>query len=195
MNLNLIGFYEGTAPDDRGRYLTDIHRWEDRDLEEVHDYIQWLFPLRKRSPVNPTAPVLDDGVVAAFKSRRELRQRLIDSLSTMLRFYGFELRGQDRPVIQLTDRFGARSANWLTPGNHNYLRITRILACLRELGLQGHAVAFFQALQEVCRRAAQDRSQAISEQTFSFWMSAAGVGKSCPPQKLDRCHAAGFSSL
>ena len=45
----IIGFYSGTEPDHRGRYLHEIQRWSDDQLEKVHDYIQWLFPLPEPS--------------------------------------------------------------------------------------------------------------------------------------------------
>jgi hypothetical protein len=44
----LLAFYRGLAPDNRGRYLREILLWDDVDLEYVHDYIQWLFPTFER---------------------------------------------------------------------------------------------------------------------------------------------------
>ena len=45
----LLRFYAGTGPDDRGRFLREIHQWPDDELEHTHDYIQWLFPLAERN--------------------------------------------------------------------------------------------------------------------------------------------------
>jgi hypothetical protein len=56
---HLLRFYAGTGPDDRGRFLREIHQWPDDELEHTHDYIQWLFPLAERSGFNPEAPTLD----------------------------------------------------------------------------------------------------------------------------------------
>jgi hypothetical protein len=174
----LIGFYSGATSDNRGRRLADIRAWGFDEMEHTHDYIQWMFPLRKHSPVNPSAPVLDAKVIAAFRSRQDLRDAFVRSLETMLRFYGFKLDGSfDEPEVRCSERFEARASNWMTPGNHNHLRITRILACLRTLGLSRHAGALFRALQEVYWSEAQANSHAISEGSFSFWKSAAGLGK------------------
>jgi len=52
-STHLLGFYAGTRPDDRGRFLREIHRWPDYKLEQTHDYIQWLFPLAERSGFSP----------------------------------------------------------------------------------------------------------------------------------------------
>ena len=175
-NLSLIGFYEGTATDSGGRWLTDVQSWDFGQLEAVHDYIQWLFPLRRRSPVNPEAPVIDREVSDAFRSRPELRTALIRSLETMLRFYGYELEGTyEQPNVIQSDQFRSRAPNWMTPGNHNHLRITRILGCLRALGLDRHAASFFRALQEVYWSDLQEKTHAISEESFSFWRSASGL--------------------
>lgn len=174
----LVGFYSGAIPDARGRRLAVIQSWGFDELEDTHDYIQWLFPLRTRSPVNPSAPILDSEVIAAFRSRRDLQDALLRSLETMLRFYGFELDcSGDLPNVRCSKQFDARASNWMTPGKHNHLRITRILACLQTLGFSSHAEAVFRALQEVYWSKTQAKSQAISEESFSFWKSAARLEK------------------
>src|ERR1019366_1048610 len=40
----LVDFCRGLKTDTEGRLLEDILAWPDDDLEEVHDFIQWLFP-------------------------------------------------------------------------------------------------------------------------------------------------------
>ena len=58
MPSRIIGFYNGTESDHRGRCLREIQEWPDDQLESVHDYIQWLFPLPEPSGFNVAAPVL-----------------------------------------------------------------------------------------------------------------------------------------
>jgi hypothetical protein len=58
----IIGFYNGTESDHRGRYLNEIQKWPDDQLEAVHDYIQWLFPLPESSGFNVAVPVLTERV-------------------------------------------------------------------------------------------------------------------------------------
>jgi hypothetical protein len=50
----LLDFYRGVGADTEGRRLEDILAWPDDDLEEVHDFIQWLFPLPEPSRASPT---------------------------------------------------------------------------------------------------------------------------------------------
>ena len=72
-NPRLIGFLSGTAQDGAGRLLPDLLAWPDQRLEQVHDFIQWMFPLPEPSPVNPDAPVLDAGTIAEIRARAESR--------------------------------------------------------------------------------------------------------------------------
>jgi hypothetical protein len=55
-----------------------------------------------------------------------------------------------RDYIQWTFPLAERSG-WITLGNHNHLRITRILKSLLTLGLQEEAVAFYDCLEDIYR--------------------------------------------
>src|SRR5215831_12128024 len=88
-SLSLVKFYLGKEPDHKRRWIDQIWEWDHDQLEQTHDYIQWLFPLKEKSGFNPTAPALTDEVILAFKSRDELKNRLLRSLDVMLAFYGF----------------------------------------------------------------------------------------------------------
>jgi hypothetical protein len=63
----LLDFYRGQARDEDNRLLADLWAWSDADLEEVHDYIQWMFPLPEPSRFNLDAPLLTDDDIAAFR--------------------------------------------------------------------------------------------------------------------------------
>jgi hypothetical protein len=79
LNSSIIGFYGGTHPDHRGRYLREIQQWQDSQLEAVHDYIQWLFPLPERSGFNVAAPVLNPKSIQEFRNQPDLKDNLRDS--------------------------------------------------------------------------------------------------------------------
>jgi hypothetical protein len=166
----LVEFYSGGAPDHAGRLLGEIQQWPDERLEAVHDFIQWLFPLAEPSPVNPLAPVLDGPTIDAFASQRELRENLRASFLRMLRFYGMEMQPGPPPVVSLSANFGERSGNWLHPGNHNYLRITRILKSLASLGLIAEARALLKCLETVYA----EHPGRISAVSLKFWRAAIG---------------------
>jgi hypothetical protein len=162
-----VSFYSG-APDEAGRTLAEIMAWDDDRLEAVHDYIQWVFPTRQRSGVNPSAPLITGATVRAFEQDAALRDRLRHSLDRMLVFYGLAWNG-DRIVID-ESRFPARARVWLRPWNHNHLRLTRILDSLATLGLTPEAQALLRCLlDDIC---AGPGAAAVSAETADFWRRA-----------------------
>jgi hypothetical protein len=168
----LLDFYTGVATDDRGRYLRDILEWPDEELESVHDYIQWLFPLDQPSAFNRSAPLLSDATIQEFRRSPLLHRDVLHSLERMLRFYGFELASGEGCEIGRAKNFTERARVWLTPMNHNHLRMTRILKCLNLVGLEGHARALFDALDTIYNIERCKPRPAITAETFHFWQDA-----------------------
>ena len=68
MRTPWLDFYRGNGPDSEGRTLAEILAWSDDELEAVHDYIQWLFPLPEPSMFNADAPVLTPAEIAAARA-------------------------------------------------------------------------------------------------------------------------------
>jgi len=168
----IVDFYSNASPDHRGRYLQEILEWSDDELERVHDYIQWLFPLPDRSGFNVSAPVLDGGTIREFRSRPSLQRNMRASFLRMLAFYGLEIAELPGPVVRSESSFAQRSENWLTENNHNHLRITRILRSSRLLGLDAEALAFFGLLADIYNLEISSSFPRISDETFRFWKSA-----------------------
>ena len=63
----LVRFYRRAWDDHRGRSLSDIRAFDTERLEGTHDYIQWLFPLKKASAQVPNSPILSAGEVDLFR--------------------------------------------------------------------------------------------------------------------------------
>jgi hypothetical protein len=162
----LTEFYRGTAPDTAGRTLEQIQGFSDQRLEAVHDFIQWMFPLRERSQFNPSAPLLTDADVAEFRSDPRLKQNLLRSFEVFLAFLGLTL---DDGIVTRAEDFDAKSDVWKFP-NHNWLRITRVLASTRILGLESSSLALFGFL----RTLKDSRDSGITDDTFAYWAGAAG---------------------
>ena len=163
----ILSFYSGGA-DDAGRTLAGILAWDDDRLEAVHDYIQWVFPTRQPSGFNPFAPLITEVTVRTFEHDATLRDRLRQALDRMLAFYGLAWSGSR---IAIDDsRFPARSRVWLRPGNHNHLRLTRILESLATLGLIAEAQALQRCLLEDIGTG--PGATAVSPRTADFWRRA-----------------------
>jgi Opioid growth factor receptor (OGFr) conserved region len=167
--VDLVAFYRGQAADYQGRTLSEIWSWDDGRLEDRHDYIQVLFPLPEESRFNTWAPLLDEATLTRFRTDEVIRANLLQSLRVMLRFYGFRLDEKTGEVVG-AENFAERAGQWLWPGNHNHLRITRILRCLTLCGLQDQAAAFLKALLAL---PGQDR---ITNESRRFWREAVGLG-------------------
>lgn len=165
----ILAFYSGRGEDDRGRTFSQILAWNDARLEDVHDYIQWLFPLPERSGANPSAPILDAGTIAAFRADPALQDRLRQALLRMLAFYG--LGSEDGKVIR-GEQFQQKAENWLSPGNHNHLRLSRILRSLTVLGLKGDAGSLYNCLRSIYEEEMVKARTGILPRTFEFWTRA-----------------------
>ena len=165
----LVTFYRGGGRDHRGRLLSDIHAFDVDELERNHDYIQWLFPLPEPSGANAEAPLLSKEDIEAFESDSSLRTALLRSFHTMLRFYGLEVWA-GRPEIKVVrgGHFAERRHVWLTRGNHNFLRISRMLRSLTLLGLRGHATALLKSLEGIYA----EESTTIGDTTMGYWRRA-----------------------
>src|SRR5262249_30568953 len=165
----IVVFYSG-GRDHAARGLDDILAWSDERLESVHDYIQWLFPTRQPSGVNPSAPLVTDETARAFATVPELQGQLRMAFDRMLAFYG--LQRTEGSIAIDPARFPARSAVWLTAGNHNHLRLTRIIDSLAQLGLAEDARALRACLLDEIAPLAGSR---VTERTRGFWRRAGAV--------------------
>lgn len=160
----IVRFYRGDAADDRGRTLDAILAWDDDRLEAVHDYIQWLFPLDEPSRFNPSAPLLTPGDRAAFR-QPALAANLRRALERLLAFYGLALQPTMPPRVMRSDQWRDRSAVWLYAGNHNLLRLTRLIRSLALLGQPELARALYDALRRECEGQ-------VSAVTLEYWKEA-----------------------
>lgn len=168
-NSQLVQFYLGQGPDNQGRMIDEILSWRDEQLEDVHDYIQWLFPLTEKSAFNSSAPVLSEADITTFRSNPKANQKLLLSLARLIDFYGFMATWEGGTYrIVKSKYFQQKSRNWLTKYNHNFLRITRVLKALVLLGAEKHAKVFLTSLEDVYK----DNSQVIGQETLRYWREA-----------------------
>jgi hypothetical protein len=162
----LQDFYRGQGTDTERRLLKSIWTWDDGEIEEVHDFIQWLFPLPEPSQFNPDAPLLTEEDIEAFKSDPVLQANLTKSFHRILGFLGLSLRA-DGKVVE-GDNFPVRLHDvWAMP-NHNWLRISRILRSMTLLGMEAHAKALFDRLVAYYR----SKRFPIPADTLRYWTDA-----------------------
>jgi len=64
--------------------------------------------------------------------------------------------------------FEKRRNSWLVPKNHNHLRITRIIHCLKIMGLKDFAQAFFDGIMNIVA----ENPDIINKTTLDYWKEA-----------------------
>ena len=175
----ILDFLSGAGTDGSGRRIDQIQAWDDRRLEAVHDYIQWLFPLPEASGFNPDAPILTGADIATLKHDPGLQEALRRSWRRMLAFYRLDAIAAPGAPVAALDAASVVRAHWMRPGDHNMLRISRILRCLALAGLGHEAALTLAALERVY--AAPGGAQAIGARSLGYWRQAAGSDHSGIP--------------
>jgi hypothetical protein len=151
VNTRLLEFYLDQGTDSRGRMLREILAWEDpAEWERCHDFIQWVFPLPEPSRFNPNAPLLDEDTLEAFRSSSHIQVNIAKAYVFAQRF------------------LWNKGVTWLQPGDHNHLRITRII---RFLNLTGNKMAANHVYKQVVQLA-KTEPEAVSDFTLEFWRQA-----------------------
>ncbi len=108
----ILDFLNGEQPDIYNRYLEDIWKMSDEDIESVHNFIQWTFPLNERSGAVPNSPILTQQEIIDIKKSEIAKQNIKKSADWFVDFL-------------------TRNSYWICQSNHNHLRITRVIKSLR----------------------------------------------------------------
>ena len=109
---DIIKFLRHEGPDFKGRTLKDLWKFEASQIEHSHDVIQWLFPSDIPSKHHNQSPILTPEQVNTMWRDEIIRSSIITSSLFFDRF--------------LTET----TPDWVTPKNHNFLRITRVIRCM-----------------------------------------------------------------
>lgn len=153
MKNTILAFYDQDIPDSKGRFLWDILTSSDEWLEKTHDYIQFLFPNREPSHINPDAPLLTNELIEECLAYPGFKAALKSSLNRMIFFY----------------RMDDLHPWWVTKNNHNYLRITRIIHTLKDFKMHDEIDMFFEKLIKIYKNN-QDILNAT--RAFEYWENA-----------------------
>jgi hypothetical protein len=145
MNTSLLQFYAGAHPG--GQWTLDqILDFTDDDMEYVHDYIQWAFPLTVPSRFNPDAPLLSEEDIRHFKADKSLQATAVKLHNRFLKFL-------------------VNTHRWRQTHDHNHLRITRMLTFLSLIGLGKLANQTFHGIMRM-------ETGSVSPASISFWRQA-----------------------
>ena len=147
--MSLVNFLNGTGPDHQGRYLRDIWDFDDKIIEQTHDFIQWMFPLTEKSMSVPGVPTLSTADIEAIRTSEVARANLERSAQWYLGFL-------------------QRNDHWIRSYDHNHLRITRAIKSLGLLISQNAAEEFLNSIFQITG----DRLNVIRQDAVGFWKAA-----------------------
>jgi len=148
----IIDFLEGKAPDSYGRTFASTLDWTDIQLECCHSQVQWIFPLHEESKHAENYPIVDKDVIEKAKKSVNIKCNLMLAKDRFEKFYGMG----DYEDID-------KQRKWCKNRDHNLLRITRIIRCLRLFGLEESALDFHDKAMAVGSRLG------ISNVTADYW--------------------------
>ena len=143
---SILAFLEKRGTDHKKRDLVDIIEQDDPFWEHEHDFVQWLFPLDQKSMAVPHSPVIREPEITFIKESA-IAQISLDS--SLARYKEYLVRNKD----------------WHAAHDHNHLRITRVLKCLKLLRGKESALQFkyWVALQ------LGDSIDSINPKTQQYW--------------------------
>ncbi|KAJ7644231.1 opioid growth factor receptor conserved region-domain-containing protein [Roridomyces roridus] len=122
------------------------------------------FPIREPG-MNGQSQVLQPHELTALKEKPEAIERLVTSYKLMLDFYGMRLVSEETGAIDRAHRYRN-----LVRSGHNYLRISRILKCLSEFGLERMNAPFLlHVLTEQSRE--QLNNRALIDSMDRWWLN------------------------
>ena len=148
----IVLFLDNKGTNHSGKTFDDVLGMSDEDLEDVHDYIQWLFPLREASQFATDAPVLNDDDIAHIKSSQNIQSNLAKGLEKITSFY-------------------MNTSHWLCDYDHNHLRITRIIKSLILLVDIDTAEHFYDTIID---RVAHSKNK-VDPENVTYWTDALGL--------------------
>lgn len=162
-------FYRNEIPSQPdGDKCDNIHAQWDGDfqrLEMHHGYIQWIFPVFENAGMNFESRPLSKEGASLIRQDPECCKRVIKSYRMMLKFYGFVLTDERTGRLERDANPEERLDN-LNYSAHNWLRVSRILTSLGELGFTRYKPPLIECLRaEVEQGALRNAAQSLN----NFW--------------------------
>ena len=148
--MDFLNFLSKEGNDFKGRTLESIWSFSDEDIERTHDFIQILFPLNKQSESAFHGYYLDsEDLIEQIRSNSIARENILKSSNWYLSF--------------LTRNVWL----WNRHYDHNQLRITRVIECLRLLISEDEADKFYDDVLKIIK----DNNR-VNQTSLNFWKNA-----------------------
>tara|TARA_B100001109_G_scaffold48139_1_gene38849 strand:- start:16 stop:483 length:468 start_codon:yes stop_codon:yes gene_type:complete len=153
--MDYLDFLSNGGTDFKGRTLESIWSFTDQQIESTHDFVQIIFPLDKPSQSSFHGHYLDSkDTINKIKDSLIAKENILKSSKW---YFSFLKRN-----IWL----------WNRKYDHNQLRITRVIECLRLLVSEDDADKFYEDVLEIIKD-----DNKINQTSLNFWRNAAWFSK------------------
>lgn len=166
-------FYRGNIDNNQGMNLQDMLEMGNTQLERSHNIIQWMFPLNEPSAHNINAPILTKSLIDEIRDSHWSSIYRSNFTQVWAR-YMFFLRSSPSDWGMFTKDTWEKQIpyefqpQWVTPRNHNYLRITRVI----KSSLLFDRPELAQKMYQYACQKYQEYPTIIGYQTKQFWDNA-----------------------
>ena len=148
--MDYLDFLSNGGVDFKGRTLEMIWSFTDEQIESIHDFVQIIFPLAKPSESTFHGYYLSSQeIINKIKGNQTAKENILKSSKW---YFSFLKRN-----IWL----------WNRKYDHNQLRITRVIECLRLLVSEQEADKFYENVLKII-----EDDNRINEISLNFWNKA-----------------------
>tara|TARA_B100001971_G_scaffold191429_1_gene194926 strand:+ start:722 stop:1015 length:294 start_codon:yes stop_codon:yes gene_type:complete len=95
----VLNFLKGNETDVYKRYLKDIWIMSDDQIENTHNFIQWVFPLNEKSNAVLKSPILTNEEIIIIKKSEIAQKNIKKSAEWFLNSYQGILTGYVKTII------------------------------------------------------------------------------------------------
>jgi hypothetical protein len=141
-NVYLFYLRPDTVPPGGKYSYNRVMNFNDDELETFHDYIQFLLPSDQKSKYNSKVDILTPDIVKLFQRDESIMTRVREAFAKMMGFWNISLKRINNE------------------GDHNHLRLTRCMRCLKLLGLQNELEVLRDFLLKIGR---------VTSETLRIW--------------------------
>lgn len=160
-NKIVYQFFLGLSPDSRGRLIGDILEFDESEIENNHDFIQWIFPTKEASQYNYSAPQISEMFKDLFLNNEIAQENFCESCRMFLNFIGFDCcNKKDNIITNIKNK-----KKYYDLPTHNLLRITRVLNSLNQIGKKSCSKKLFIQLEKI----RNENPKKVPKDSFEFW--------------------------
>ncbi len=156
----IVNFFLGFSLDSNGRSIQDILDFNEHELENTHDFIQWIFPTNEKSGYNHNAPLLSGNFKDMFLANTTAQVNFCKTCLHFLNFIGLDCVKLNSAILN-----NQRHSSFIDKPKHNLLRITRVLNSLNQIGKENCSKMIFSQLEKV----KTDFPDKIPNDSFTIW--------------------------